>query len=53
MEARGVLLKNLGGVVYHPVLQILTQFQTKEVIFYPRFQTWPLNSRPIDRPEIT
>ena len=28
--------------VCRPVLQILTLFQTKNVIFYTRFQTWPL-----------
>ena len=28
--------------VCRPVLQILTQFQTKNVIFRIRFQTWPL-----------
>ena len=28
--------------VRRPVLQILTLFQTKNVIFYTRFQTWPL-----------
>ena len=32
--------------VCHPVLQILTIFQTK----YSRLQTWPLKSRPVFRP---
>ena len=33
-----------------PVLQILTLFQTKNVIFYTRFQTRPLKSMPVFRP---
>ena len=35
----GVLLGILGGGQCHPVLQILTQFQTKNVIFHTRFLT--------------
>ena len=46
---------NLGnswlGTLCHPGLQILTLFQTKNVIFaHPRFQTWPLKSIPAFRP---
>ena len=33
-----------------PVLQILTRFQTKKVIFYTCFQTKPLKSTPVFRP---
>ena len=36
--------------VCRPVLQILTLFQTKNVIFHTGFQTWPLKSIPILRP---
>ena len=36
--------------VSRPVLQILTLFQTKNVIFHTRFQTWLLKSIPILRP---
>ena len=46
---RGVLLKCLVGVCC-PVLNILTLFQTKNVIFRTRFQTWPLKSIPVFRP---
>ena len=46
---RGVLLKCLVGVSC-PVLNILTLFQTKNVIFRTRFQTWPLKSIPVFRP---
>ena len=35
----GVLLGILGGGQCHPVLQILTQFQTKNAIFHTRFST--------------
>lgn len=41
----GVLPAILGGVC-PPFLQILTLFQSKNVIFHLRFQTWPLKSRP-------
>ena len=30
--------------MYRPVLQILTLFQTKNVIFYTRLQSWPLRN---------
>ena len=40
-----VLPAILGGVC-PPFLQILTLFQSKNVIFHLRFQTWPLKSRP-------
>ena len=33
-----------------PVLQILTLFQIKNVIFHTRVQSWPLKSIPILRP---
>ena len=33
-----------------PFLNILTLFQTKNVIFRTRFQTWPLKSIPVFRP---
>ena len=39
--------------VCHPVLQILTLFQTKKCHFSHRFQTWPLKSFPILRPKWT
>ena len=35
----GVLLGIFGGGQCHPVLQILTQFQTKNIIFHARFST--------------
>ena len=52
-----LMFKNPGGYfwkflvgVYRPVLQILTLFQTKNVIFHTRFQTRPLKSIPVFRP---
>ena len=36
--------------VCRPVPQILTRFQTKNVIFHTRFQTRPLKSIPVFRP---
>ena len=36
--------------VCRPVLQILTLFRPKTVIFYSRFQTRPLKSKPFFRP---
>ena len=46
---RGVLLGILRVGVPH-VLQILSQFQTKNVIFHARFQTRP--SIPVLRPDL-
>ena len=36
-----------------PVLQILTRFQTKKVIFHTCFQTGPLKSIPVFRPGLS
>ena len=36
--------------VCRPVLQILTYFRPKNVIFHNRFQTWPLKLIPVFRP---
>ena len=54
-----LMFKNPGGYfwkflvgVYRPVLQILTLFQTKNVIFHTRFQTRPLKSIPVFRPDL-
>ena len=47
----GVLLGILR-VGVPPVLQILSQFQTKNVIFHTRFQTRPLTSIPVLRPHL-
>ena len=48
---RGVLLGILRvGVPL--VLRILSQFQTKNVIFHTRFQTRPLKSIPVLRPDL-
>ena len=47
----GVLLGILC-VGVPPVLQILSQFQTKNVIFHTRFQTRPLTSIPVLRPHL-
>ena len=41
----GVLLGILGGGC-RPDLQMLTLFQTKNVIFATRFQTWPVKYIP-------
>ena len=38
--------------VCRPVLQILTLFQTKICLFHTRFQTWPLKSIPVFRPNV-
>ena len=38
--------------VCRPVLQILSQFQTKNVIFHTRFQTRPLKSIPVFRADL-
>ena len=38
--------------VCRPVLEILSHFQTKNVIFHTRFQTRPLTSIPVFRPEL-
>ena len=46
---RGFPWEFLVGVC-HQLLQILTLFQTKTVIFHTRFQTWSLKSIPIFRP---
>ena len=41
----GTLGISWWGTLCHPVLQILTLFQTKNVIsFHARFQTWPLRN---------
>ena len=36
--------------LYRPILQILTLFQTKNVLFHTRFQIRPLKSIPVFRP---
>ena len=53
-RGRGVLLRILGGWrVCRPVLQILTRFQTKNVIFHTRFQTnKTLKPIPVFRPVV-
>ena len=51
MGGGGVLLGILC-VGVPPVLQILSQFQTKNVIFHTRFQTRPLTSIPVLRPHL-
>ena len=40
----GGTLGNSWWGMYRPVLQILTLFQTKNVIFYTRLQSWPLRN---------
>ena len=48
----GRVLLGILCVGVPPVLQILSQFQTKNVIFHTRFQTRPLTSIPVLRPHL-